>query len=102
MTSLYIYVTSGKEVKTRLSCILGVEGMITDISNSTALANAICGALDKEMGGHNQTGRFLKVWKGRFQNSLPLTTDFSQKFTEPSGGISYPVGDLCRHFTNMT
>ena len=28
------------------------------------------------------------------QNSLPLTTNFSQNVTEPSKGISYPVCDL--------
>ena len=33
--------------------------------------------------------------KGRHQNSLPITTNFSQKFTQPSNGISYPIGDLC-------
>ena len=37
--------------------------------------------------------------KGRHQNSLPLTTNFSQKLTQPSKGISCPVGDLCRRFT---
>ena len=35
------------------------------------------------------------------QNSLLLTTNFSQNVTEPSKGISYPVGDLCRHFTKI-
>ena len=40
--------------------------------------------------------------KGRHQNSLPLTTNFSQKLTQPSKGISYPVGDLCRYFTKWT
>ena len=40
--------------------------------------------------------------KGRCQNSLPLTTNFSQNVTEPSKGISYPVGDLCRRFTKLT
>ena len=34
--------------------------------------------------------------------SLPLTTNFSQKFTEPSKVISYPVGDICRRFTKLT
>ena len=33
--------------------------------------------------------------KGKRQNSLPLTTTFSQNVTEPPKGISYPVGDLC-------
>ena len=33
---------------------------------------------------------------------LPLTTNFSQNDTEPSKGISYPVADLCRHFTKLT
>ena len=41
-------------------------------------------------------------YKGRRQNSLPLTTNFSQNVTEPSKGISYPVGDLCRCFTKLT
>ena len=41
-------------------------------------------------------------FKGRHQNSLPLTTNFSQKLTQPSKGISYPVGDLCRRFTKQT
>ena len=36
--------------------------------------------------------------KGRHQNSFRLTTSFSQKFTEPSEGISYPVSDLYRCF----
>ena len=36
------------------------------------------------------------------QNSLPLTTNFSQDGTEPSKGISYPIGDLCRRFTKLT
>ena len=40
--------------------------------------------------------------KGRRHNSLPLTTKFSQKFTESSKGISYPVDDLCRCFTKLT
>ena len=40
--------------------------------------------------------------KGRRQNSLPLTTNFSQNVTEPSKGISYQVGDVCRHFTKLT
>ena len=40
--------------------------------------------------------------KGRHQNSLPLTTNVSQNVTEPSEGISYPVGDLCRRFTKLT
>ena len=40
--------------------------------------------------------------KGRRQNSLPLTTNLSQKFTEPSKGIRYPVDDLCRHSTKLT
>ena len=40
--------------------------------------------------------------KGRHKNSLPLTTKFSQKLTQPSKGISYPVGDLCRRFTKQT
>ena len=31
---------------------------------------------------------------GRRQNVLPLTTNFSQNVTEPSKGISYPVGDV--------
>ena len=38
----------------------------------------------------------------RRQNSLPLTTNFSQKLTQPSKGISYPVGDLYRRFTKLT
>ena len=39
---------------------------------------------------------------GRRQNSLPLTTNFSQNVTEPSKGISYPVYDLCRCLTKLT
>ena len=31
--------------------------------------------------------------KGRHQTSLSVTTTFSQKFTEPTEGISYPVVD---------
>ena len=48
------------------------------------------------------SSRYGSMNKGRHQNSLPLTTTFSQKFTEPSEGVSYPVGDLCRHFTKLT
>ena len=40
--------------------------------------------------------------EGRRQNSLPLTTDYSQNVTEPSKGINYPVDDLCRPFTKLT
>ena len=36
------------------------------------------------------------------QNSISLTTNFSQKLRQPSKGISYPVGDLCRYFTKQT
>ena len=39
---------------------------------------------------------------GGRQNSLPLTTNFSQNVMEPSKGISYPVGDLHFHFTKLT
>ena len=39
---------------------------------------------------------------GRRQNYLPLTTNISQKLTQPSKRISYQVGDLCRHFTKQT
>ena len=42
------------------------------------------------------------IIKGRHQNSLPLTTNFSQNVTEPSKGTSYSVGDLCLHFTKLT
>ena len=44
----------------------------------------------------------LHEHKRRHQNSLPLTTNFSQKLTQPFEGISYPVGDLCRRFTKLT
>ena len=44
----------------------------------------------------------LESAKGRHENSLPLTTNFSQNVTEPYEGISYPVGDLCRRFTKQT
>ena len=40
--------------------------------------------------------------KGRHKNSHPLTPNFSQKLTQPSKGISYTVGDICRHFTKRT
>ena len=40
--------------------------------------------------------------KGRRHNSFPLATNFSHNVTEPSKGISYTVGDVCRHFTKMT
>ena len=40
--------------------------------------------------------------KGRRQNSLPPTTNFSKNVTEPSKGISYPVSDLCQCFTKLT
>ena len=46
--------------------------------------------------------QLIKTNKGRRQNSLPLTTNFSQNVTEPSKEISYPVDDLCRHFTKLT
>ena len=42
---------------------------------------------------HNEK-YYPRYSKGRRQNSLPLTTNFSQKLTQPSKGISYPVGDL--------
>ena len=42
------------------------------------------------------------VTNGRRQNSLFQTTNFSQKFTQPSEGISCSVGDLWRHFTKLT
>ena len=38
----------------------------------------------------------------RHQNSLPLTTNLSQKPTQSLKGISYPVGNLCRSFTILT
>ena len=47
--------------------------------------------------GRSGTGHY-----GRCQNSVPLTTNFSQIVTESSKGISYPVGDLCRRFTKLT
>ena len=51
----------------------------------------------------NQLSSDHKVrYKGRRQNSLPLTTNCSRNVTEPYKGISYPVGDLCRHFTKLT
>ena len=37
--------------------------------------------------------------KGRHQKSLLLTANVSQKLTQPSEWISYPVGDLCKCFT---
>ena len=40
--------------------------------------------------------------KGRHQNYLPPTKNFSQKLTHPSSKIGYPVGDLCRCFTKQT
>ena len=46
------------------------------------------------------------VWtlndKVRHQNPLPLTTNLSEKLTQPSKMIGYPVGDLCRCFTKQT
>ena len=42
------------------------------------------------------------VYKGRRQNSLPLTIKLSRNVTEPSKGISYPVSDLCQSFTKLT
>ena len=42
------------------------------------------------------------VPQGRRQNSLPLSTNFSHNVTEPSTGISYPIGDLCQRFTKLT
>ena len=35
------------------------------------------------------------------RSSLPLTTNLSQKLTQPSKGISY-LGDFCRCFTKLT
>ena len=40
--------------------------------------------------------------KGKRQNSFPLTTYLSQKFTELSKGASYLVNDFCRRFTKLT
>ena len=40
--------------------------------------------------------------KSRCQMSLLLATNFSQNVTEPSKGVSYPVGDLCSSFTKPT
>ena len=34
--------------------------------------------------------------------SLLLKANISQKLTQPSEGISYPVGDLCSRFTKRT
>ena len=54
----------------------GPHGMWTDSGIETSDYGAFCSA------------------KGRHNNSLPLTTNFSQNVTEPSKGVSYPVGDL--------
>ena len=54
---------------------------------------------------HNKSGILLTSQpscQGRHLNSLPLTTNFSQKLTQPSKRISYPIGDLCRRFTKQT
>ena len=40
--------------------------------------------------------------KGKRHSSLPLTTNLSQRFTEPSKGIRYLDDDLCRHSTKLT
>ena len=41
---------------------------------------------------YKQSGHPTFYWcKGKCQNSLPLTTNFSQKFAEPSKGVSYPL-----------
>ena len=40
--------------------------------------------------------------RGDVKLSLLLATNLSQKFTEPSKGISYPFGDLRSHFTKLT
>ena len=53
-------------------------------------------------GGEGAWGQRVIVLLGRRQNSLLLTTNLSQNVTQPSKGISYPVGDLCRHFTKLT
>ena len=42
------------------------------------------------------------ITKGRHQHSLPLTTNLSQRLTQLSKGISYPVGDHCSLFTKST
>ena len=53
------------------------------------------------MGGYGRIGIYrvkhaISVWvRGDSQNSLLLTTNLSQNVTDPSMGISYPVGDLC-------
>ena len=50
---------------------------------------------------HTMKGRSLDLIWGRNQNS-PLTTNLKKKFIEASKGISYPIGDICRHFTKLT
>ena len=40
--------------------------------------------------------------KGRHQNSLPLITNLSQKFTQPSEGISYLFCEFCEASARVT
>ena len=54
------------------------------------------------LGNPKIEGGQRKLIKGRRQNSLPLSTNFSQNVTEPYKGISYPVSDLCRRFRKLT
>ena len=42
----------------------------------------------------NVSVKLYLAHKGRRQNSLSLTTNFSQNITEPSKGISYLAFDL--------
>ena len=73
----------------------------------------LCGSMKSRGGGggvgvgggyliSNMPGCVCSNVLGRHQNSLPLTTNLSQKLTQPSKGISYPVGDLHRRFTEQT
>ena len=62
---------------------------------------SICRGLSPNR-GRDSVCQSTLIIKGKHKNSLTLTTNFSQNVTEPSKGISYPVGDLCLDFTKLT
>ena len=43
---------------------------------------------------HQTSASDCSLRYGRYKNSLPLPTKFSQKLPQPSEGIIYPVGDF--------
>ena len=71
-----------------------VSSMLVHLQAATDLRE---GGVD---GGSPCRMLITKIDKGRHQNSLPLITNYSQKFTQQYKWISL-VGDLCRHFTKL-